>query len=77
PRPALPREVEEYTNYDKLRLRVIPGCTGLWQVGGRNDLSFHEMVQLDLLYIKQRSILFDIKIILKTVKVLLGSKDAF
>jgi len=77
PRPALPREVAEYTNYDKLRLRVIPGCTGLWQVGGRNDLSFHEMVQLDLLYIKQRSILFDIKIILKTVKVLLGSKDAF
>ncbi|WP_229750399.1 sugar transferase [Paenibacillus nasutitermitis] len=77
PRPPLPREVEEYTNYDKLRLKVTPGCTGLWQISGRNELSFHEMVQLDLLYIKKRSVLYDIKIILKTVRVLLGSKDAY
>uniref|UniRef100_A9U6I4 Predicted protein n=1 Tax=Physcomitrium patens TaxID=3218 RepID=A9U6I4_PHYPA len=48
PRPALPREVAEYSSYDKLRLRVIPGCTGLWQVSGRNELSFSEMVELDL-----------------------------
>ncbi|WP_081419068.1 sugar transferase [Paenibacillus sp. Leaf72] len=77
PRPPLPREVESYSSYDKLRLRVTPGCTGLWQVSGRNELNFHEMVELDLQYIKQRSIIFDIKIILLTVKVMFGSKDAY
>ncbi len=40
PRPPLPREVEEYTDYDRQRLAVTPGCTGLWQVSGRNELSF-------------------------------------
>ncbi|MGG4145912.1 sugar transferase [Paenibacillus algorifonticola] len=77
PRPPVPREVESYSSYDKLRLRVTPGCTGLWQVSGRNELSFHEMVELDLQYIEQRSIIFDIKIILLTVKVMFGSKDAY
>ncbi|MDO7907201.1 sugar transferase [Paenibacillus sp. JX-17] len=77
PRPALPREVEEYSPYDKQRLLVTPGCTGLWQVSGRNHLTFHEMVRLDLDYICNRSILLDIKIILKTFRVLLGSKDAY
>ena len=77
PRPPVPREVETYSSYDKLRLRVTPGCTGLWQVSGRNELNFHEMVELDLQYIKQRSIIFDIKIILLTVKVMFGSKDAY
>ncbi|MBB3108571.1 lipopolysaccharide/colanic/teichoic acid biosynthesis glycosyltransferase [Paenibacillus phyllosphaerae] len=77
PRPALEREVAEYTKHDKLRLKVTPGCTGLWQVSGRNSLSFSQMVDLDIQYIRQRSIVFDIKIILKTVKVLFGSKDAF
>lgn len=77
PRPPLPREVAEYTAYDKLRLTVTPGCTGLWQVSGRNQLSFREMVELDIQYIEQRGILLDIKILLKTVKVLFGSKDAF
>ncbi|SEN61175.1 sugar transferase [Paenibacillus sp. OV219] len=77
PRPPLPREVDEYTSYDKMRLRATPGCTGLWQVSGRSQLSFNEMVELDLMYIEQRSVAFDIKIIFKTVKVLLGSNDAF
>lgn len=77
PRPPLPREVNEYTSYDKLRLKATPGCTGLWQISGRNELSFSEMVELDLRYINERSMLFDLKIILKTVKVLLGSKDAY
>ncbi|XEC95505.1 sugar transferase [Paenibacillus tarimensis] len=77
PRPPLPREVAEYTNYEKQRLKVTPGCTGLWQVSGRNELSFREMVELDLKYIKERGLLSDIKIILKTFKVLFGSKDAF
>ena len=77
PRPPLPREVEEYTTYDKRRLLVKPGCTGLWQVSGRNKLGFDEMVELDIKYIQQRGILFDLSIILKTVKVLFGAKDAF
>ncbi|QIZ10732.1 sugar transferase [Priestia megaterium] len=77
PRPPLPREVAVYTEYDKQRLLVTPGCTGLWQVSGRNSLGFEEMVELDLQYIRERSFLYDIKIILKTVLVLFGSKDAF
>ncbi|MEH7299391.1 sugar transferase [Neobacillus drentensis] len=77
PRPPLPREVTEYTNYDKQRLIVVPGCTGLWQVSGRNSLGFEEMVELDLDYIRNRTFLYDIKIILKTVAVLAGSKDAY
>lgn len=77
PRPPLPREVVDYTSYDKQRLLVTPGCTGLWQVSGRNSLGFEEMVELDLQYIQKRTLFFDIQIILKTVLVLFGSKDAF
>ncbi|MGI8351379.1 sugar transferase [Niallia circulans] len=77
PRPPLPREVAEYSGYDKQRLLVTPGCTGLWQVSGRSNVGFEEMVELDLRYIKERSILFDTKIILKTVLVLFGSKNAY
>ena len=77
PRPPLPREVEEYSAYDKQRLLVTPGCTGLWQVSGRSNVGFDEMVELDLQYIRERSFLYDIKIILKTVLVLFGSKNAF
>ncbi|MEH7308184.1 sugar transferase [Neobacillus drentensis] len=77
PRPPLPREVAIYTDYDMQRLMVTPGCTGLWQVSGRNSLGFEEMVELDLEYISKRSVLYDVKIIFKTIKVLFGSKDAF
>lgn len=56
PRPPLPREVKEYTNYHKQRLYVLPGCTGLWQVTSRNNVGFEEMVMLDLEYIEKRSI---------------------
>ena len=67
---------KEYTLYDKQRLLVTPGCTGLWQVTERNSVGFAEMVELDLTYIK-RNTWFDCKLILKTVLVLVGSKDAF
>ena len=77
PRPPLPREVEEYTTYDRQRLLVTPGCTGLWQVSGRSNLSFKEMVNLDLYYIKKRTVIMDFKIIAKTIKVLFGSDNAF
>lgn len=54
PRPALPREVKNYTSYDRQRLQMIPGCTGLWQVSGRNSVGFEEMVELDLTYARER-----------------------
>ncbi|MFA1711687.1 sugar transferase [Peribacillus frigoritolerans] len=77
PRPPLHREVEEYTNFDKQRLLVTPGCSGLWQVSGRNNLGFKEMVDLDLKYILTRSIKLDIEIILKTIKVMFSSNGAY
>lgn len=77
PRPPLPREVVEYTDYDKQRLLVTPGCTGLWQVSARNSVGFKEMVEFDLEYIEKRNILFDFMIIFKTIRVLFGSNDAF
>jgi exopolysaccharide biosynthesis polyprenyl glycosylphosphotransferase len=77
PRPPLPREVAEYTEYDKQRLLVTPGCTGLWQVSGRSEVGFEEMVELDLKYIRNRSILNDLKIVFKTFLVVFTSKDAY
>jgi len=77
PRPPLPREVKLYSEYDKQRLLVVPGCTGLWQVSGRSNLDFKDMVELDLQYIKNHSILGDLKIILKTVRLIFGSHDAY
>jgi exopolysaccharide biosynthesis polyprenyl glycosylphosphotransferase len=77
PRPPLPREVAQYTEYDKQRLLVTPGCTGLWQVSGRNDLGFKEMVELDLKYICERSILYDLKIIIKTIKIMIKPNSAY
>ena len=76
PRPPLVREVKEYTAYDKKRLKVIPGCTGLWQVSGRNDINFKEMVELDLYYIKQKNIMFDLIIMYKTVEVMIKPNGA-
>ncbi|MCP8967856.1 sugar transferase [Ectobacillus sp. SYSU M60031] len=77
PRPPLPREVKDYTAYDMQRLLVVPGCTGLWQVSGRSNLSFYEMVELDIQYIRTRTLWVDIKIIVRTIGMLLGSRDAF
>lgn len=77
PRPPLPREVVKYSLYEKQRLLVTPGCTGLWQVSGRNHLSFHEMVELDLKYIREKSIKKDIHIILKTFWVVISNKGAY
>lgn len=77
PRPPLPREVEEYTRYDKQRLLVTPGCTGLWQVSARNSVGFKEMVELDLRYIRESSLRTDLSIIFRTVSVMLHSKDAY
>lgn len=77
PRPPLPREVADYTQYDKQRLYVKPGCTGLWQVTARNSVGFQEMVNIDLDYIQRRSIWLDLKIIFKTIEVIFVPNEAY
>ena len=77
PRPPLPREVADYTQYDKQRLYVKPGCTGLWQVTARNSVGFQEMVNIDLDYIQRRSIWLDLKIIFKIIKVIFVPNEAY
>lgn len=67
PRPPLVEEVKNYSNRDKKRLLIKPGMTGLWQVSGRNNLSFSEMVNLDLTYIQKQSFWYDFKIMVKTL----------
>ncbi|MCT3317409.1 sugar transferase [Lacticaseibacillus paracasei] len=77
PRPPLPREVMSYTEYDRQRLTVIPGCTGLWQISGRSDLGFSEMVALDIQYINNACFSQDFKILLKTVIVVIHPSGAY
>lgn len=76
PRPPIPYEVEVYELWHRRRLEMKPGVTGLWQVSGRNRLSFDEMVRLDLFYIENWSLLLDLKIILRTLPVMLRG-DAY
>jgi lipopolysaccharide/colanic/teichoic acid biosynthesis glycosyltransferase len=72
PRPPITHEVEEYNREHLKRLTVKPGCSGLWQVGPRNDVDFEGMVELDVEYIKHQSIKQDLMIILKTIGVIVG-----
>lgn len=77
PRPCLPREYEQDTDYDKQRLLVKPGCTGLWQVSGRNHVGFVDMVKLDIYYIQHRSLFGDLKIMFRTVGVMIFPNAAY
>lgn len=77
PRPPLMREVVEYSLYDKQRLLVKPGCTGLWQVSGRNHVGFDEMVALDLKYISNQSLFLDLSIMIKTLIVIFNPNGAY
>jgi len=70
PRPPLPYEVERYSEHAKLRLRGKPGLTGLWQVYGRSQVPFHDMVEMDIAYLQQQSILQDLKLIVLTIPVM-------
>jgi exopolysaccharide biosynthesis polyprenyl glycosylphosphotransferase len=76
PRPPLPSEVEEYKPWQRRRLSVKPGLTGLWQVSGRNQVDFDEWMQLDLQYIDNWSLWLDIKILFQTIPVVLLHKGA-
>ncbi|MDL1896929.1 undecaprenyl-phosphate glucose phosphotransferase [Anaerolineae bacterium CFX7] len=77
PRPPLPNEVAQYEDWHKRRLDVSPGVTGLWQVSGRSELTFDEMVMLDLYYIENWSPWLDIWIMLKTIPALLTARGAY
>lgn len=76
PRPPLPREVEQYDEWAMQRLAVKPGLTGPWQVGGRSDVDFDDMVRLDLGYIARRGVVTDLKLIIQTVIVVFTGKGA-
>ncbi len=67
PRPCIPYEAEEYLRWHTHRFDTVPGMTGLWQVSGKNDLTFKEMVRLDITYSRNLSLWNDFKILLRTV----------
>jgi exopolysaccharide biosynthesis polyprenyl glycosylphosphotransferase len=77
PRPALPDEAEKYAEHVRRRLVVKPGLTGLWQVGGRSDLSWDESVRLDLRYVENWSFALDLQILWKTISVLVRGSGAY
>ena len=77
PRPPLPDEVSQYNEHQAGRLSVVPGLTCYWQVSGRSDVNFEEWVEMDLKYIRERSLLTDIKIILKTFRAVFSGKGAY
>lgn len=74
PRPCLPYEYENYDEWQKRRLKVLPGCTGVWQVSGRSNVSFTDSVVLDLYYINNMSPWLDLQLILKTFPVMIFGK---
>jgi lipopolysaccharide/colanic/teichoic acid biosynthesis glycosyltransferase len=67
PRPCLPYEAEEYLHWHTRRFYTMPGLTGLWQVSGKNKLSFKQMIRLDISYEKRLSLILDIKILCRTI----------
>ncbi|MCU0796250.1 MAG: sugar transferase [Akkermansiaceae bacterium] len=77
PRPPVPREVAEYKSLHLRRLRVKPGITCLWQIGGRAEIDFEGQVRLDLQYIRSSNVFFDIVILLKTLPAVLFGKGAY
>ncbi len=77
PRPALPREVAQYTAHQRQRLGITPGVTGLWQVSGRARVSFEHSVELDLHYIEHQSVWLNVRILLMTIPAVLQGDGAY
>ncbi|MHB1415035.1 MAG: sugar transferase, partial [Chloroflexota bacterium] len=77
PRPPIPHEVERYEDWHRKRLEVSPGMTGLWQVSGRSQLTFDEMVLLDLWYIENWSLMLDLQIFARTIPAVLLERGAY
>ena len=77
PRPPIPSEVKRYDGWQRRRLSMKPGITGLWQISGRSSITdFDKLTNLDLKYIDNWSLLLDLKIFLKTIWVVLTAKGA-
>ena len=76
PRPPLPSEVALYDERDWGRLAHRPGITGLWQVSGRCELTYREMIEVDLLYIRNWNLWLDVSILLRTPKAVLSLRGA-
>jgi len=76
PRPQIPSEVERYLPWHYRRLEVTPGITCLWQVSGRSSIGFDEWMRLDMEYVKMRSFLFDIKVLLMTLPAIVERRGA-
>jgi lipopolysaccharide/colanic/teichoic acid biosynthesis glycosyltransferase len=72
PRPCTPNEFAHYESWQRERVNGLPGLTGYWQVNGKNKTTFSEMIAMDLFYLKNLSILLDLKIMLKTCTVIAG-----
>jgi exopolysaccharide biosynthesis polyprenyl glycosylphosphotransferase len=77
PRPATPDEVDRYLPWHMRRLAAKPGLTGLWQVSGRSDTTFEEMVRLDIYYVEHWSVLMDLRILLQTIPTVLSGRGAY
>jgi exopolysaccharide biosynthesis polyprenyl glycosylphosphotransferase len=77
PRPPLPAETAKYESWQLGRLRARPGMTGLWQVSGRSEVPFHDMVRLDLHYIRNWSLQLDIEIMLRTIPAVVSNRGAY
>lgn len=77
PRPGLPSEVAEYGPRDLKRLAALPGITGAWQVGGRADISFAQMIEMDIDYIAHCSLRRDMSILLRTARAVLDGRGAY
>lgn len=77
PRPEMPFIVKEYTNWQRKRLEVKPGLTGLWQILGRKDLPLHQNIEYDFYYLQNQSLFLDLVILVKTVWVIITGKGAF
>lgn len=77
PRPCLPYEYEAYDDWHKKRTAIRPGISGLWQVTGRSEVSFEDMMLLDLYYVYNRSLLLDFSILIETIFVVLKKKGAY
>jgi lipopolysaccharide/colanic/teichoic acid biosynthesis glycosyltransferase len=77
PRPLPQRDYERLEDWHKKRYLVLPGITGLWQVSGRADLDFDDLVRLDFLYLERWSVFLDLSILVKTVPAVLSKRGAF
>lgn len=77
PRPPIPSEVEEYTNWESQRLAVKPGITCIWQVSGRSELDFETWVRMDIEYIEEWSLWFDLKLLARTIPAVLSGRGAY